>query len=82
VDNTACKKNNIGGTITATRKQKKIDPCIPRPMTNSFAGVGQDGRTSLVPLIRHIPSQLFKPLSFAMGLKRKKEVSRSGALRD
>jgi hypothetical protein len=43
--------------------------------------VGQDGRTSLVRRIRHIPSKLFKPLSFAVGLKGKK-VSRSGALCD
>jgi hypothetical protein len=63
-------------------QEAEEDPCVPRPTTNSFAGMGQDGRTPLVRLVRHISSQLFKPLSFAMGLERKERVSRSGALRN
>jgi hypothetical protein len=49
-------------------------------MANGFTGVGQDGRTSLVRRIRHIPNKLIEPLSFAMGLEGKKGVSGSGDL--
>jgi hypothetical protein len=35
--------------------------CVPRLMTDGFAGMGEDGRTSLVRLIRHISSKQLVP---------------------
>jgi hypothetical protein len=80
----------IGGQHSMEKKQHwqnhprhqeaEEDPGISRLATNGFAGMGQDGWTSLVRCIRHIPSKLFEPLSFTMGLKAKKGISGSGAL--
>jgi hypothetical protein len=60
----------VGGQHNVEKKATSAEPSpppgsrrrswIPRPMNNGFAGVGQDGRTSLVRCVHHIPSKLFE----------------------
>jgi hypothetical protein len=58
------------------------NPCIPRLTTDGHIGMGEDGRTSIVRLIFHIPSKLLEPLSSAMRLDRKERVLGAGAFCD
>jgi hypothetical protein len=60
-------------------QEAEENPCIPCLTTDSRTGMGKDGRTSLVRLIRHIPSELLDHLSSTMRLDRKERVSGAGA---
>jgi hypothetical protein len=47
-------------------------PCVPRLMTDDFTGMGEDGRASLVRLIRHVSASCSIPCLLPCALTRRK----------